>query len=274
MKKNTVLKNKIKKNKSNIIILDTNVCDLLYEKPQKRNKKLLEKLNVKRKNNELYITESIKRELDRLYIDDNREILQKIWYEFQNNILKNSHDHIQQVDQICKIVTDEVKELQHAKKKIEKNREWNQSKYNIAKEEFERYLPKWENGETDFNFYPILKKYEMRREINESGIQNEDQLLVEGPDRVILSTAIFYAKTGKNVSLYTKDIGILYLSEKMKELAVTIQGIYPKLNIFKKNFDYSNIENQNKSQLDSDIIMEQEDKIKYESDNEYKKNII
>ena len=46
------------------------------------------------------------------------------------------------------------------------------------------------------------------------GKQNEDQLLIEGPDRIILSTAVFYAKTGKNVSLYTRDIGILYLSKK------------------------------------------------------------
>ena len=203
-KKKIVLKNKnkkpIKKNKSNIVILDTNIFNVIYKKPEERDKitikKLLEKLNAKQKNNELYITKSIKRELDRLYIDNDRETLQKIWHEFQDNILKDSYDYIDQINQICKIVTDEVKELYYAKNKIEKNKEFNQSKYDNAKEEFEKYLPKWKNGETNFNFYPVLKKYEMRKEINELGKQNEDQLLIESPDRIILSTAVFYAKTG------------------------------------------------------------------------------
>ena len=92
------------------------------------------------------------------------------------------------------------------------------------------------------------------------GKQNEDQLLIESPDRIILSTAVFYAKTGKNVSLYTRDIGILYLSKKMKELSVTIQGVYPKWNIFKKN-NYSDIKNQGKSQLTSHITMDEYDEM-------------
>ena len=267
-KKKIVLKNKnkkpIKKNKSNIVILDTNIFDLIYKKPQKRDemiiKKLLEKLNTNQKNNELHITKSIKRELDRLYIDNDREALQKIWHEFQDNILNDSYDYIDQINQICKIVTDEVKGLYYAKNKIEKNKEFNQSKYDNAKEEFEKYLPKWENGETKFNFYPVLKKYEMKKEINELGKQNEDQLLIEGPDRIILSTAVFYAKTGKNVSLYTRDIGILYLAKKMKELSVTIQGVYPKWNIFKKN-NYSDIKNQGKSQSTSHITMDEYDEM-------------
>ena len=79
-KKKIVLKNKnkkpIKKNKSNIVILDTNIFNVIYKKPEERDKitikKLLEKLNAKQKNNELYITKSIKRELDRLYIDNDR----------------------------------------------------------------------------------------------------------------------------------------------------------------------------------------------------------
>ena len=157
-KKKIVLKNKnkkpIKKNKSNIVILDTNIFSVIYTKPDERDKitikKLLEKLNAKQKNNELYITKSIKSELDRLYIDNDRETLQKIWHEFQDNILKNSYDHIDQINQICKIVTDEVKELYHAKNKIERNKEFNQLKYDNAKEEFEKYLPKWKNGETTF----------------------------------------------------------------------------------------------------------------------------
>ena len=267
-KKKIVLKNKnkkpIKKNKSNIVILDTNIFSVIYTKPDERDKitikKLLEKLNAKQKNNELYITKSIKSELDRLYIDNDRETLQKIWHEFQDNILKNSYDHIDQINQICKIVTDEVKELYHAKNKIERNKEFNQLKYDNAKEEFEKYLPKWKNGETNFSFYPVLKNYEVRKEINELGKQNEDYLLIEGPDRIILSTAVFYAKTGKNVSLYTRDVGILYLSKKMKELSVTIQGIYPKWDIFKK-YNYSGIKNQGKSQSTSHITMDEYDEM-------------
>ena len=267
-KKKIVLKNKnkkpIKKNKSNIVILDANIFNVIYKKPEERDKiiikKLLEKLNANQKNNELYITKSIKRELDRLYIDNDREMLQQIWREFQDNILKDSYDYIDQINQICKIVTDEVKELYYAKNKIERSKEYNQSKYDNAKKEFEKYLPKWENGETNFNFYPVLKKYEMKKEINELGKQNEDYLLIEGPDRIILSTAVFYAKTGKNVSLYTRDVGILYLSKKMKELSVTIQGIYPKWDIFKKN-NYSHIKNQGKSQLTSHITMDEYDEM-------------
>ena len=74
-------------------------------------------------------------------------------------------------------------------------------------------------------------------------LQNEDYLLIEGPDRIILSTAVFYAKTGKNVSLYTRDVGILYLSKKMKELSVTIQ------------------KNQGKSQSTSHITMDEYDEM-------------
>ena len=39
----------------------------------------------------------------------NKVIEQKIWHEFQDNILKDSYDYIDQINQICKIVTDEGK---------------------------------------------------------------------------------------------------------------------------------------------------------------------
>ena len=82
-----------------------------------------------------------------------------------------------------------------------------------------------------------------------------------------------------HVISYATGTTVLHLS---KAAVLNFQFLLPSMreqNVITKilsdlDAKIRNIENQNKSQLDSDIIMEQEDKIKYESDNEYKKNII
>ena len=230
----------IKKNKPKIVILDTNICNKIYGKMDEKylNKKLLKELSIKfntiQKAGELYIVEAIKKELDLAYIKNDRELLQKIWKIFNGKVLKNSYEHVSQVDEICKKMLPIIKNEVWVQFKIDNRRKCNQSKYNDAEKKFKKYLPRWKNGESNFDFYLIVKDYDMKKRTLELGKRNEDQLLIEFPDRIILSTAIFYAKLGNNVSLYTNDKGILCLSEEMKKVSVTIQNIYPKSSMHKR----------------------------------------
>ena len=239
MKKNK-FKKPLKKNKSKIVILDTNICKKIYGKMNDKylNKKLLGELSIKfntiQKSGELYIVEAVKRELDLAYIKNDRELLQKIWKIFDGKVLENSYENISQIDEICEKMLSIVKNELWVQFKINNRRKCNQLKYDGAEKKFKEYLPRWKNGESNFDFYLIVKDYDMKKRILELGKRNEDQLLIEFPDRIILSTAIFYAKLGNDVSLYTNDGGILCLSEEMKKLSVTIQNIYPKSSIHKR----------------------------------------
>ena len=107
--------------------------------------------------------------------------------------------------------------------KINNRRKCNQLKYDGAEKKFKEYLPiSWKNGESNFDFYLIVKEYDMKKRILELGKRNEDQLLIEFPTRIILSTAIFYAKC-KMMYRFIRMMGEYFgLSEEMKKLSVTI----------------------------------------------------
>ena len=272
MKKNK-FKKPIKKNKPKIVILDTNICKKIYGKMNDKylNKKLLEELTIKfntiQKAGELYIVEAIKRELDLAYIKNDRNLLQKIWKIFDGKILENSYENISQIDEICEKMLSIIKNELWVKFKIDNRRKCNQLKYNDAEKKFKEYLPRWKNGENSFDFYPIVKDYDMKKRILELGKQNEDQLLIEFPDRIILSTAIFYAKLGNDVSLYTNDGGILCLYEEMKKISVTIQNIYPKSSMRKRTNTKKRYYN---TQLTSNMTSKEADDLEDEFLNNYR----